>query len=70
MTRYLEIRYLHNSTVIDWITFKILLLVLYSGFGTFALKRVKTKQIRIINFAQALLCIGVIFVLALSKLVL
>ncbi|MFL2855611.1 MAG: SirB2 family protein [Pseudohongiellaceae bacterium] len=45
-------------------------LVLYSGIGTFTLKRGKTKQIRIINFAQALLCIGVIFVLALSKLVL
>ena len=70
MTRYLKIRYSHNSTIINWITLKILLLVLYSGFGTFALKRGKTKQIHVINFALVLLCIGVIFVLALSKLVL
>ena len=70
MTCYLEIRYSHNSTIINWITRKILSLVLYSAFGTFALKRGKAKQTHFINFALAQLCIGVIFVLVLSKLVL
>ncbi|NKB34972.1 MAG: invasion protein [Pseudomonadales bacterium] len=54
-------------TVLNWISLKILFLLLYIGFGTFALKRGKTKQIRASCFIAALLCIGIIFSLALTK---
>ena len=54
----------------DWVTAKILLLLLYIVLGTIALKRGKTKAQRIAAFIAALICIGLIFKSALSKFIL
>ena len=51
----------------DWVTAKIILLIAYVAFGSVALKRGKTKQIRMTAFITALLCIGLIFASAFSK---
>ncbi|MDA1370798.1 MAG: SirB2 family protein [Proteobacteria bacterium] len=50
--------------VVDWVTIKIGLLLLYVVLGTFALKRGKTKQIRIACLIGALLTIAGIFIVA------
>ncbi len=50
--------------VVDWVTLKIGLLLLYIVLGTVALKRGKTKQIRIVCLIAALLTIAVIFIVA------
>jgi uncharacterized membrane protein SirB2 len=44
----------------DWLTAKILALMLYILLGTFALRRGRTKQIRSIAFCSALLVMGYI----------
>jgi uncharacterized membrane protein SirB2 len=47
---------LHQYPFVNgWLTAKVVLLVLYVGFGTLALKRGRTRRIRIIAFAAALL---------------
>lgn len=51
----------------NWITLKIIILVLYIVFGTIALKRGKTKQIRIKAFLLSLASITSIFLLAILK---
>lgn len=50
-----------------WILAKIILLVAYILIGTIALKRGKTKQIRIIAFIVSLLIILAIFAIAAIK---
>jgi len=51
----------------DWLGAKVILLICYITAGLFALKRGKTKKIRLIAFAIALLCISMIFLLALYR---
>jgi uncharacterized membrane protein SirB2 len=47
---------LHQYPFVNgWLTAKVVLLVPYVGFGTLALKRGRTRRIRIIAFAAALL---------------
>lgn len=53
--------------VADWVTAKIALLLLYIVLGAFALKRGKTRQIRMATLACALLTILAIFSVALTK---
>lgn len=53
--------------VVNWITAKVLLLVVYIVAGTIALKRGKTKQIKIIAFVIALLSVIGIFGIASVK---
>ena len=48
----------------DWVTMKLVLLVLYVVFGTFALKRGKTKAIRTVFLGVSLLTILSIFAVA------
>ena len=50
-----------------WLGAKVILLVGYIVAGIFALKRGKTKQARLVAFVIALLCISLIFILALLK---
>ena len=50
-----------------WLGAKIILLIGYIVAGTFALKRGKTKQSRLIALVIALLCIAMIFGLALYR---
>jgi len=45
----------------DWVTLKILLLVAYIVLGTFALKRGKTKTIKIVAFVLALVTFFAIY---------
>lgn len=54
-------------TLINWIAVKIILLIAYIGFGTFALKRGSTKQVRAACFVAALLCISGIFAVAIIR---
>jgi len=54
-------------TLLNWISLKIILLLAYIGFGTFALKRGRTKGHRAICFVAALLCIAGIFMLAITR---
>jgi len=50
-----------------WLGAKVLLLVGYIVAGIFALKRGKTKQSRLIAFLIALLCISLIFAMAVYR---
>ena len=50
-----------------WLGAKVVLLVGYIVAGIFALKRGKTGQSRLIAFVIALLCISLIFALAVFK---
>ncbi len=50
-----------------WLGAKVILLIGYIVAGIFALKRGKTKQSRLIAFIVALLCISMIFCLAIYK---
>ena len=43
---------------VDWLTVKVLLLVVYVVLGSIALKRGRTKRVRIAAFAGALATIG------------
>ena len=51
----------------SWLGAKVILLIGYIIAGIFALKRGKTKKSRITAFIIALICIGLIFVIALYK---
>ena len=51
---------------VDWLTAKVIGLVLYIGFGTIALKRGKTKIIRISAFLLALCSVGYILSVAIT----
>ncbi len=53
-----------------WLTAKVLLLIAYIVAGTIALKRGKTRPIRITAFILALVCLGYIFKIALTRQVL
>lgn len=53
--------------VVDWVTLKIGLLVVYIVLGTVALKRGRTRQIRIIALGSALVTILTIFYVAITK---
>lgn len=53
--------------VVDWVTVKIGLLVLYIVLGTVALKRGTTRRIRIIALGYALVTILTIFYVAITK---
>jgi len=50
-----------------WLTVKVVLLIAYIIAGIFALKRGKTKKIRLVAFGVALLCISMIFLVALYR---
>lgn len=52
---------------VDWLTAKLLALVLYIVVGTIALKRGKTKAIRATAFASALLIFAYIIGVAVTK---
>ncbi len=51
----------------DWLTAKVIGLFLYIGFGTIALKRGKTKTIRISAFILALCSVGYILSVAITR---
>jgi len=53
--------------VVGWVTFKVVLLVLYIVLGTMALKRGKTKQHRIAYLVASLVTLAVIFMVAAVK---
>ena len=53
-----------------WLLAKIIALLVYIGFGTVALKRGKTKQVRIIAWLAALLVFAYIVAVAVTKSVL
>ena len=50
-----------------WLTAKLLALLLYIGLGTIALKRGKTKGIRIAAYVGALATFGYIVAVALTR---
>lgn len=50
-----------------WLTAKVLGLVGYIGFGTIALKRGKTMKTRLIALVAALLCLGYILAVAMTR---
>lgn len=50
-----------------WLTAKIVALVVYIGLGTIALKRGKTKAIRSVAFAGALMTFAYIVMVALTR---
>jgi uncharacterized membrane protein SirB2 len=50
-----------------WLMAKLAILLLYILFGTIALKRGKTRRIRIISGVAALICVGYIVASALHK---
>jgi uncharacterized membrane protein SirB2 len=52
---------------VDWVTLKVLLLVVYIILGTFALKRGRTKPIKIICFVLAIITFLGIYGLAVHK---
>lgn len=52
---------------VNWITAKVLFLVAYIVIGTIALKRGKTKKIRIMAFVVSLIIILAIFAIAVMK---
>ncbi len=52
---------------VDWVTLKVVLLIVYIISGTIALKRGKNKQQRIMAFAFSLLVILSIFAIASIK---
>ena len=49
-----------------WLWLKLALLVVYVGLGTFALKRGRTRKIRLATFVSALLVYAAMFVIARS----
>ena len=51
----------------SWLTAKVIGLVLYIGFGVVALSYGKTKQIRVMALAGALLCFAYIVSVAITK---
>ncbi len=51
----------------SWITVKVLLLLLYIVFGTIALRRGRTKSIRLVAGGLALLTVGYIVSVAVTK---
>ena len=51
----------------DWLAAKIIALVVYVALGTFALKRGRTRTVRIVAFAAALAVFGYIVSVALTK---
>lgn len=51
----------------DWLTAKVLLLIAYIAAGTVALKRGRTKQVRVTAFILALAFLGYIFKIALTR---
>lgn len=53
--------------VVNWVTAKVILLVVYIYAGTVALKRGKTKQKRVIAFIIALASVLAIFAIAATK---
>ena len=53
--------------VAGWLTAKLILLVAYIVLGVFALKRAKTKVLRIIFFTAALATYGFMITIALNK---
>ena len=53
--------------LVPWVTIKIGLLLLYIGFGSMALKRGATRQIRTVYLVAALLTVAAIFYVALTK---
>ena len=61
---YLVILLQVNPFEVNWITAKILLLVAYIVVGTIALKRGKTKKIKVSAFIFSILIISSIFVIA------
>lgn len=50
-----------------WLTTKVFLLVLYIGLGTIAIKRGKTRTIRVVAWLAALAVFAYIVLIALSK---
>ncbi len=52
--------------VADWLTAKVIGLFLYIGFGTIALKRGKTKAIRVTAFILALCCVAYVLSVAIT----
>ena len=52
---------------VDWVTMKVVLLIVYIVLGTFALKRGKTRRLQALCFSLALLTIAAIFSVALLK---
>ena len=50
-----------------WLGAKVILLIGYIVAGTFALKRGKTKKVRVIYFIIAVFCISLIFMMALYR---
>ena len=53
--------------VLGWVTLKILLLILYIVFGTFALKRGRNKALRIKFLMASVVVVLGIFLVALTK---
>ena len=53
--------------VVNWITAKVLLLVVYIVAGTIALKRGRTKRKRVIAFLISVVSICAIFAIAMAK---
>ncbi len=49
-----------------WLWLKLALLVVYVGLGTFALKRGRTRTVRLASFVSALLVYAAMFVIARS----
>ncbi len=52
---------------VNWIGLKIFLLLAYILFGTFALKRGRTRRTRVACFAGALVCLAGIFASAMVR---
>lgn len=47
-----------NPFAVGWLSTKIGLLLVYIVLGSFALKRARTTQVRLVCFVAALLCLG------------
>ena len=64
---YLSVTSTLYPFLVGWLGAKVLLLIGYILAGTIALKRGKTKQVRVVSFLLSLSFIGSIFILALFK---
>ena len=53
--------------VVGWVTLKILMLILYIVFGTFALKRGRNKALRIKLLMASVVVVPGIFLVAMTK---
>lgn len=51
----------------DWLTAKLVALLAYIGLGTVALKRGRTRRVRILAFGGALLALGYLVAVALTR---